>query len=208
MFTRLELREILNHLNTQTCDEEVVAKLRGLAGAKQLPSTQTDDGGWVMARAMQRNADRRAQEDQPIDLVMEHPTIKNMRREDYSHLRDDEFLGLVESRKQSIQQDLKKAGQIPMNAMAPPELHDRRLQTKIAPGEKNSAGDKCVFISADGFSVFSCPNGHGYMDTNPTAAIGCGECAMQGNTQATQQDRQTSAGGEDRGAIPGEDSKW
>jgi hypothetical protein len=205
MFSRLELREILNNLNTNTCDEEVVAKLRSLAGAVKLQTISVRDDPPPSFR------DPPPSFRDPAgfsigDPIESHPLIANMRREDYPHLRladgsfdETSYQALLTARRASIKQDIAKAGAIPMNVMAPPEIHDRRLEN-VPVGSKNSAGDKCVTVSG-GFSVYACPHGHGYMDTNPAAPLGCSTCALEGNVQAGRAAART----EDDTIIPGEE---
>lgn len=201
MFSRLEAREILRHLDTADCDSDVVAKLAEIANQANVPHLP-------QRMIVPADADRKVAAEvlaapfQPTDVL-------EMNRGDYGHLSDDEFVGLKSRRLQEAKMAAEKAKTLGYEVLAPTRLPPGYgTEKNVAIGESNSVGDKCVSINGDGFSVFACKNGHGYVQNNP-AVHGCTTCALEGNSSANREEAQIAQTQRiDKGAIAGEDSRW
>ena len=194
VFSRLEAREILRNLDTGDCDDEVVAKLVAIAQHKTIAS-DPHAPTWTVKTIVNGSEMATASSD---DI--------SMPRGAYGHLNDEEFASLRLLRATESKRAIDQSKLLAFESMAPLQLPPGYAVENVAKGNRNSAGDVCVEINPDGFSIFVCPQGHGYISNNP-AVHGCTLCAISGNTSSNREETQ-GVKRTDPGAIDGEDSRW
>jgi hypothetical protein len=193
--SRLEIREILRCLS-RDCEPEVVAKLQSMLG------TTTPTFEIVVDSRMPENTFAFVDKQKP------KPTFEfDMPRQAYGHLNDEEFEGLYMLRRAEAERQFKRLQGESFESLAPLRLPVEYKIERTAKGEKNSVGDTCVDLTPEGFSIFQCSNGHGYVANNP-AVRGCTTCAVAGNNGANREEAVAARTSVDRGAIPGHDSNW
>lgn len=202
MFSRLEAREILRNLGPD-CDEEVVAKLQSIAGSKQVSVS--------LAMSPQPFSYTTFGVEQQIPIsTPPRSDVDQMNRADYGHLNDQEYDALVRTRKAEEQRAQVRATTLGYEQLAPTVVPKSSTQRLIEVGATNSVGDKCVGRNGDNFSVYQCPQGHGYIANNP-AIKGCTACALLGNASSNREEANEQPQAKrriDPGAIAGEDSNW
>lgn len=212
-FSRLEAREILAHLDDD-CDPDVIEKLREIAQSKtrtlvtfkaaiQEPLNQVQ-----LERAELALRSNFELFDPPANQRCEHTegtvTVNGVAVCSICHNKGwstADIARVNEERRITFAAQSNMSGGIPFTAIADkPALPSGFGIERVAVGDTNSVGDKCIRIDDRGFSVYVCPEGHGYIGDNE-AFKGCSQCEMGGTTVTRQQI-------EDRGAIAGFDSNW
>lgn len=197
---KIELKEILRHLDVVHCDEEVVQKLADAAGVRievEYTRTGNEKEGDVLPRysgKIKMVADKHPPQPRGAPEEPQRPP-----KEPPGDERNDMGLLVLDARLKAqgwTQEEVDRVNQQRTVAV----LSARRMMeanpgepiskytitfppgygirhTKI--GDKNAAGDECVDVDANGFSVFVCKNEHAYADENP-ARNGCPQCFMSG----------------------------
>lgn len=210
-FSRLEIREILAHVDAQSIDPDVYQKL--CEGANQ---NVTRDSYQVVGKVIGRTSSNKpaASDDGippyvPITYTQEQLNKINKSLPEGQLPVTQETIAEINRQKEAAHRaewSFRKRYVPNLNpndavnaAFAPPDLPaGYNTFENVAIGEQNSAGDLCVHIdNTDGASVFRCDSGHGYKQSKSLRS--CPTCFTMGTGTVPR---------EDRGAISGVDSNW
>jgi hypothetical protein len=217
-FSRLELRDILAHVDRSRIDPDVLAKLESAASNRTIVQYTEPEADLTAVRndlASQPRAGGpliHSDEFHPIVITpafRAHPPWTQAQLDENGLTleeaveRVNQNTKVVWDAQQKVRANYKPiVGEAnasnPNAAYAPPDIPASPPPEQTPVGRKNRWGHECVAMQG-GVPVFKCDEGHGY--TYNAAVPGCSQCFLVGNASTPVQR-------EDHNAIPGEDSSW
>jgi len=212
MFSRLEARDILAHIDKDGVDPDVLAKLVALSGSKQTLGAATTSG-WL---APSTHLDQREAGDGSIPpfipVVYSKEQLARIKVPEGDGFRpatqaDVDAINQIKKEAHAREWDMRHSYKANLNqhdvvnAVFDAPDRDRGFSPvfeEVLVGKRNLAGDECVSINADGMCVFRCTKaGHGY--TQSRSLRSCSACFLTGTSHEQNVDP---------GELAGSDSRW
>lgn len=178
---RLEAREILAHLDRvgeTTCDPDVVAHLKLIAESPNQGRTPVVPKAVTVGKVQVQTELPHTRPAIPLLTLTE-----KMQEQGWTQ----EIVDAANRQQQAAVDDYERRSQDPpltqASAWASASIPPGGELTQTPIGQRNAAGDECIQITEQGYSVFRCSRGHGYTEDRP-GAKGCGRCLMGGDGDA------------------------
>ncbi len=218
-FSRLEMRDLLAHINRLTVDPDVLAKLEYGATNLSAPNparlVSSQHAPIYTPEQVEVLVGLEPPHKRPTGYITEDPTAfrpmvlteamvaKGWNQDMVDGANEQTRLQWeTEQRVNKLYRPIvgENNASNPNAAFAPPDVPTAPVPEKPPIGSKNRWGDECAAYQGDD-PVYRCKEGHGYLYGRGSVTAGCPQCFLSGNAEP-------AARGEDPNEIPDADSRW